>query len=341
MDALTAVLAVAGVRGTVAATLDAADPWGLALGSVPGAAFHAVTDGLAWLRIPGRPDTRLMPGDVVLLPTGITHILASAPDAATVPFDHLAAERALAAGADLRLGAGPGQTRILCASYHQDPAVTMPLLTLLPDVLHIPSRQAGPALDATLRLLAGEISQPQPGAGAVLDRIVDILLVQLLRAWLETAPARTASWLSALTDPVAGPALAVLHTQPGRDWTIPALAAAIGVSRATLARRFPAQVGSTPAAYLTRWRMDLAAVRLRDTDDTVGAIARSLGYTSEYAFNRAFTRARRIPPGRYRTRSRDGTGAGLILPAAELVQSPEKRSGARRPAAAPEQRDAS
>jgi len=273
---------------------------------VPGAAFHAVTDGLAWLRIPGRPDTRLMPGDVVLLPTGLAHILASAPDAATVPFDHLAAEHALAAGQDLRLGAGPGQTRILCASYHQDPAVTVPLLTLLPDMLHIPARQAGADLDTTLRLLAGEISRPQPGASAVLDRIVDILLVQLLRAWLDTAaaPDRAASWLSALTDPIAGPALAALHTQPGRDWTIPSLATAIGVSRATLARRFPAQVGCTPAAYLTRWRMDLAAVRLRDTDDTVGAIAKSLGYTSEYAFNRAFARHRQMPPGRYRTRSR-------------------------------------
>ena len=306
MDALTAVLAVAGVRGTVAATLDAAEPWGLTLDAVPGAAFHAVTDGLAWLRIAGRTGLRLMPGDVVLLPTGIAHSLSSGPGAGTEPFDHAAAERALAAGESLRLGTGPGQTRILCASYRQDPAVTVPLLTLLPDVLHIPARQAGTALDATLRLLASEISQPQPGAAAVLDRIVDILLVQLLRAWLATDPAqaRTPSWLSALTDPVAGPALAVLHTQPGRDWTIPSLAAAIGVSRATLARRFPAQVGCTPAAYLTRWRMDLAAVRLRDTDDTVGAVARSLGYTSEYAFNRAFTRDRRIPPGRYRTRSR-------------------------------------
>ena len=317
MDALTAVLAVAGVRGTVAATLDAAEPWGLSLDAVPGAAFHAVTDGLAWLRIAGGPGIRLMPGDVVLLPTGIAHTLASGPGAGTEPFDHAAAERALAAGESLRLGTGPGQTRILCASYRQDPAVTVPLLTLLPDVLHIPARQAGTALDATLRLLASEISQPQPGAAAVLDRIVDILLVQLLRAWLATDPARarTPSWLSALTDPVAGPALAVLHTQPGRDWTIPSLAAAIGVSRATLARRFPAQVGCTPAAYLTRWRMDLAAVRLRDTDDTVGAVARSLGYTSEYAFNRAFTRDRRIPPGRYRTHSRaaqPGPSAGPV-----------------------------
>jgi AraC-like DNA-binding protein len=135
---------------------------------------------------------------------------------------------------------------------------------------------------------------------------VDILFVQLLRAWLDTDPAQAppASWLGALTDPVAGPALAALHDDPGRDWTAESLAASIGVSRATLGRRFLARVGDTPAGYLTRWRMDLAAQRLRDTDDTVGVIARSLGYTSEYAFNRAFARARGLPPGRYRARSR-------------------------------------
>jgi len=302
MDALTAVLAVAGVRGTVAATLDAAEPWGLALNAVPGAAFHAVTDGLAWLRIPGRPDTRLMPGDVVLLPTGLAHILASAPDAATVPFDHLAAEHALAAGQDLRLGAGPGQTRILCASYHQDPAVTVPLLTLLPDMLHIPARQAGADLDTTLRLLAGEISRPQPGASAVLDRIVDILLVQLLRAWLDTAPApdRAASWLSALTDPIAGPALAALHTQPGRDWTIPSLATAIRVSRATLARRFAEEVGETPMAYLTEWRLALAADLLRQPDATVAGVARQVGYGTGFALSAAFSRVRGVSPSEHR-----------------------------------------
>jgi AraC-like DNA-binding protein len=304
------VLAAAGVRGTVAASLSAAEPWGLVLDAVPGAAFHAVTDGIAWLSVAGRPGIRLMPGDVVLLPAGTAHVLASAPDADTVPFDHLAAEQALAAGDELRLGTGTAQTRILCASYHQDPAITLPLLTLLPDLLHVPSSRAGASLETTLRLLGQEISRPQPGAAAVLNKIVDILLVQLLRAWLGTGPARgrTASWLSALTDPVAGPALAVLHSHPGRDWTVGSLAAAVGVSRATLARRFRAEVGQTPAAYLTGWRMDLAAMHLRDTDDAVGAIARSLGYTSEYAFNRAFTRARQIPPGRYRARSRDPHG---------------------------------
>lgn len=311
MDALAAVLEVAGVHGTVAATVNAAEPWGLALDAVPGAAFHAVTEGTAWLRVHGPdpgddPGIRLMPGDIVLLPAGAAHTLASAPGARTQPFDHLAAEQALAAGGELTVGTGMIQTRILCASYHQDPAVTLPLLSLLPDVFHIPAGRATPGLDATLRQLAHELAQPRLGAAAVLNRLVDILLIQVLRIWLTTSASSThpASWLSALTDPITGPALATLHAQPGRRWTVGSLAASIGVSSATLARRFTARVGEPPAAYLTRWRMDLAAQRLRDTEDTVGAIARSLGYTSEYAFNRAFTRHRRTPPGRYRSQAR-------------------------------------
>jgi len=312
MDALAAVLAVAGVRGAIAATVNAAEPWGLSLDAVPRAAFHAVTDGTAWLRVRGEPGIRLMPGDLVLLPAGAAHTLASGPGAHAQPWDGLAAGQALAPGGELTIGTGTVQTRILCASYHQDPAVTLPLLTLLPDVLHIPASRANPGLDATLRLLASELGQPQPGAAAVLNRLVDILLVQILRIWTAsgTSPARPASWLTALTDPIAGPALALLHTQPERPWTVDAMAAGIGVSRATLARRFAAKVGQSPAAYLTRWRMDLAAQRLRDTDDTAGAIARSLGYTSEYAFNRAFTRQRRTPPGRYRAQARSASTSG-------------------------------
>ena len=302
MDALAVVLAAAGVRGTIAATVNAADPWGFDLDDIPGAAFHAVTEGTAWLCLPGQPDIRLLPGDVVLLPTGSAHVLASDPDAGTVPFDRVAAQRALAAGEELQAGCGVPQTKILCASYRQDPAITLPLLALLPDLLHIPAARASAALGTTLRLLAQEIAEPAPGSAAVLNRIVDILFVQVLRTWLAAGPpaARGPSWLAALADPVVGPALAVLYTQPGQDWTVASLAAATGVSRATLARRFPVTVGDTPAAHLTRWRMDLAAQRLRDSDDTVAAVARTVGYTSEYAFSRAFTRARGMPPGRYR-----------------------------------------
>lgn len=305
VDALDSVLAVAGVRGTVAATLTAAEPWGLAIDAAPAAAFHVLTHGTAWLRITDRPDTHLMPGDIVLLPTGRAHTLTSDRDTGTEPLNQLVAEQAPSAGSELTIGTGTPQTRILCASYCQDPAVTLPLLSLLPDVLHVPAaHDADPALAATLQLLAYELRRPQPGTAAVLNRIVDIMLVQLLRSWLSTNGSRPASWLGALTDPIAGPALTALHAEPGRPWTVDTLARHTGVSPATLTRRFLTRVGDTPAAYLTRWRMDLAAVRLRDTTDTIGLIARSLGYTSEYAFNRAFTRTRHTPPGRYRTQHR-------------------------------------
>jgi AraC-like DNA-binding protein len=136
----------------------------------------------------------------------------------------------------------------------------------------------------------------------VLDRLVDILLVQAIRAWLATDPS-TPCWLSALRDPIAGEAVALIHAEPARAWTGAALAGELSVSPATLARRFTAALGETPAAYLTRWRMDIAAHRLRHTDEPLTAVARSVGYTSVYAFSRAFSRIRGVPPGRYRLQS--------------------------------------
>ena len=176
----------------------------------------------------------------------------------------------------LRVGAGTARTRILCASYRHDPAVTTPLLALLPDLMHIPAGSGHHAVDDTVRLLATELADPQLAARTVLDRLVDVLLIQLIRAWLRAgADRQSPSWLRALGDPVVAAALNAMHADPARHWTVDSLAAEVAVSRATLARRFPALVGDTPAAYLTRWRMDLAARRLRDSDQPLDAIARS------------------------------------------------------------------
>jgi len=304
MDLLSNVLAVSGVRGTVAARIEAGESWGVLRPGVPRAAFHAVTAGVAWLGLPGQPSRKLMPGDVVLLPTGTEHSLAGDPDAVARPYDH----EAEGDGADdgvYRIGSGPVRTHILCAHYEHDPAVSTQVLTLLPEVVHIRADNGGGCLDDTVRLLARELAHPQIATAVVLDSLVDILLVQLLRVWLVTKPAQAeASWLGVLGDPMIGEALAKLHEDPARAWTTATLAAEISVSRATLSRRFPAVIGQTPGAYLTGWRMDLASLRLRDTDDPLDEIARSVGYTSVYAFSRAFSRARSRPPGRYRAASR-------------------------------------
>ncbi|MEU0462894.1 AraC family transcriptional regulator [Amycolatopsis sp. NPDC006131] len=305
MDVLADALEVAGVRGVLGARIAAGGTWGISWSRIGGAGFYAVTAGTAWLGVPGRPPAQLMPGDVVLLPTGTEHTLTSAPDAPADTCDCDAAERARADGGVLRFGTGEVQTHILSASYEYDPAVSTQVLASLPEVVHIRADNGGSCLDDTVRLLARELARPQLATAVVLSRLVDILLVQLLRVWVARNPAGArGSWLGVLCDPLVGAAIAKLHEDPARAWTIDLLAAELAVSRTTLARRFRTVAGESFGSYLTRLRMDLAAVRLRDTDDALEAVARSVGYTSVYAFSRAFRRDRGHAPGSYRRSAR-------------------------------------
>ena len=306
MDLLANVLAVGGVRGTAGARIEATAPWGIAWRGIPGAAFYAVTSGMTWLGLPGQPPRPLMPGDVVLLPNGTRHTLRSDPDAFVNPRDCSVAEATRTCGGVLRIGSGEVQTHILGASYYYDPAVSTQVLTTLPELVHIRATHSGGCLDDTVRLLSRELAHTQLATELVLNRLVDILLVQLLRAWLTEKPAEAqGTWLGVLTDPLVSVALAKLHEDPARPWTTDSLAAELATSRSTLTRRFRDSTGESPGGYLTRWRMDLAAIRLRDTDDTLDTIARSVGYTSVYAFSRAFSRARGQAPGHYRHTARE------------------------------------
>jgi transcriptional regulator GlxA family with amidase domain len=144
----------------------------------------------------------------------------------------------------------------------------------------------------------------------VIDRLIDVLFVQVIRAWLGTENSSGTSWLQALRDPTIGRALSVLHANPAAPWTIEILAHEVNLSRATLTRRFSTLVGEPPLSYLTRWRMELAARHLRQTDQAVSTIAHHVGYASEFAFSRAFSRLRGLPPGRYRTELRQRREAG-------------------------------
>lgn len=300
MDLLADVLAVGGVRGTAGARIEAGGDWGLSWQVVGAAAFYAVTSGTAWLTLPDQEVRQLMPGDVVLLPGGTAHALSSAPGmpAASCP----RCDDAMANGSVLRLGVGEVQTHVLGARYEYDPTVSTQVLASLPQVLHIKADNGGTCLDDTVRLLSRELAYPQVATTFVLNRLVDILLVQLLRVWLAQRPDEArGTWLSVLTDPLVSVALAKLHQEPARAWTTESLASELAISRSTLTRRFRAVTGAPPADYLTRWRMDLATIRLRDTEDTLDSIARSVGYTSVYAFSRAFRRSRSQAPGQFRS----------------------------------------
>jgi AraC-like DNA-binding protein len=210
---------------------------------------------------------------------------------------------------DIRLpGPGP-ETRVICGGYQYDAYSTHPLLTVLPPVLHVRAGTTAErrALGATVRALAWEINAERPGSQTIVDRLIDVIFVQILRcaaAEREDAP----WWLTALSDPQITQALSAIHAEPGRKWTIDALAAQVGMGRATLARRFTTLVGEPPLTYLTRWRMELAARQLRSSDDPLSVIAKRVGYQSEFAFSRAFSRHQAIAPSRYRARLRDSSG---------------------------------
>jgi AraC-like DNA-binding protein len=306
MDLLTDVLQLSGVRGTLGTRIEAGGSWAMLLDDYPGAAMHAVTSGSAWLTVVGSEPRELASGDVVLLPAGTRHSLGDVPGTEAGACDQSAAARARESGEVVRLGSPPARTRIVTIHYDCDPAVRTQVLSRLPDLVHVGAEVGAACFDDAVRLLGRELAHPQIATTAVLNSLVDIMLIQLLRAWLATRPAeQRGTWLGMLDDPIVRQALERIHQDPARPWTTATLASAIAVSRATLSRRFPSAIGQTPAAYLTQWRMDLAAVRLRDTHDSVEDVAAAVGYSSVPAFSRAFTRTHDQAPGRYRIDARN------------------------------------
>jgi AraC-like DNA-binding protein len=313
VDPLADVLDLSRVRGALMATVRAGAPWGLALPESPGASFHAVTAGTAWLRVTGEEPLQLMPGDVVLLPSGTAHRVSSGPATRCIAYDRAAKAQDIGPDGELAIGGDGATTTFVCAGYEYDLEVAEPLVGLLPAVVHVRADPvAGRDVAALVELLALEVGARRPGSRAAAAPLIVMLLIASIRRWID-GPAESdgASWLRALRDPDVARVLALLHARPAEPWTLAALAREVHLSRATLARRFAERVGEPPLAYLARWRMHVAAQRLKHSSDTVATIARDVGYTSEFAFNRAFARHRGEPPGRYRRAARASeAGAG-------------------------------
>ena len=149
-------------------------------------------------------------------------------------------------------------------------------------------------------LLAEEIVKDEPGQEAVLDRLLDLLLIAVLRAWFARPDAATPGWYRAYDDPIVGHALRLIHHNPAEPWTVASLAREAGVSRAALARRFQELVGEPPVSFLTGWRIALAADLLLEPGATIGSVAHQVGYGSPFALSTAFKRVRGISPRQHR-----------------------------------------
>ncbi len=192
-----------------------------------------------------------------------------------------------------------GPVVLLIGSYENAGEVGRRLLEALPPVLVLPAD----ALDSPLvALLADEAARDAPGQEAVLDRLLDLLLIAVLRAWFARPEADAPAWYRAQGDPVVGPALRMLQNNPERPWTVASLAREVGISRAALARRFNELVGEPPMGFLTGWRLTLAADLLLEPGATVGSVAPRVGYATPYALSTAFKRVRGISPKEHRLR---------------------------------------
>jgi AraC-like DNA-binding protein len=191
-----------------------------------------------------------------------------------------------------------GPVVLLTGTYGMAGELSKRLLAALPAVLVL---RAADWPTPLVELLATEIGKDLPGQEAVLDRLLDLLLIAALRAWFDRPGTSAPAWYRAHEDPVAGQALRLLQHQPAEPWTVAKLAADVGVSRAALARRFAAAVGETPMAYLAGWRLALAADLLRQHPEaTIASIARQVGYGSAFALSAAFKREFGLSPQHYR-----------------------------------------
>lgn len=313
MDVLADVLSSTGFRGSLLAQLHSHGArWGCALEQIDTAGFHLVADGACWLRVAGRPPVQLVAGDVVLLPRGTAHELLGDLDAGVEPFAAATATKLPHGGEVVELGGREpddsprSSLRLICGKFeYAVPVERHPVLSVLPEVLHVPGMAADPELQGVVRLLASEASNGEPGSRSVATRLTEVLFVLTVRNWLSRANDGTesASWLTALGDAHVGRALSLMHAAPEHDWSVESLAAAVAMSRPTFARQFKSTVGTTPLAYLSTVRLDHAARMLRETNEPLNVIARAVGYNSEFTFSRAFTRERGIAPGRYRRSS--------------------------------------
>ncbi len=301
MDPLTDLLGRARATGSLFAETTLHGRGGVALGAEPAPlALHVVRTGPLWLQTGGRT-TRLGPGDVVLVRGGTAVAFCAAPDEPATPLSRLLAGQPPEPGVNRVDVPGPaGPAVLLCGAYALTGSLCDRLLDVLPSVAHVRA-STGP-LNGVVEVLYDELDSAAPGQQTALDRVLDLLLVHVLRAHFASGAAVPA-WYAALQDPAVSRALRALHGDPAAAWTVERLAKTVGLSRAALARRFTIAVGEPPLTYLTGWRIALAKEALLRDGSTLASVAREVGYASEFALSAAFRRTVGEPPGRWRSRT--------------------------------------
>jgi AraC-like DNA-binding protein len=306
VDAVVGLLDGVRARGAFVLRMMMDPPWSMSIRDEAPLTLICQTHGSATIVGESSGTVRLGPGDVALTRGTEQYVFADDPATTPMVVIHPGQRCTTLSGEDLRFemslgvrtwGNSPsGATRSVICAYEGRSEVSARLLDALPTVLVLRADEwETPLVD----LLAAEAGNDGPGQEAYLDRLLDLLLIAVLRTWFdrdENAP----TWWHAEHDPVVGPALKLIYNNPAHPWTVANLAAAVGSSRAVFASRFTEQVGGPPIAFLTSWRLALAADLLRSSKATIAAVAREVGYSTPFALSSAFKRAYGVSPNTYR-----------------------------------------
>jgi len=318
VDAFSEVLSTVKLQGALFFNAEFSAPWSyasprsdaLAPELLPGAEhlviYHFLTDGSAFVQVENGRPISLSAGDIVMFPHGDPHQMGNGSPSQVVSREAaLALIRCRSLG-PVRMGGDGEITRFVCGFMACDPQLCRPILSGLPSMLkvNIRSGSSGQWLESSIRQLVAQASNHQPGSEAMLAKLSEALFVETLRQYIASLPPEQTGWLAGARDAVVGKSLAILHSRVNHPWTIADLAKEVGMSRSALVDRFSRYLSEPPMAYLTRWRLQLAARKLTSTPRSVAEIASEVGYESEAAFNRAFKREFGVPPATYRRERR-------------------------------------
>jgi len=291
------------LTGTLYSRAELTAPWGVELPPFEGCMmFHVVTSGHCWLEVEGDEPRLLQQGSLALVPHGNGHCIRKSLDDETVPLFDIPVEQ-ISDRYEIMHHGGDGElTQLTCGVVRFDQVAGKQLIALLPKVLQIDGwgDDEGSWIQSTLHFIANEARELRPGGETVITHLADILIIQAIRSWIDSAPEAERGWLAALRDNHVGKALATIHRKPEKDWTVATLAKEVGMSRSGFSARFTSLVGESAMRYLTQWRMQLARVQLQETSDSLSILAERLGYQSEAAFCRAFKRVFGVSPGSVR-----------------------------------------
>ena len=302
MDALTDILNTLRLSSSLYFRTELTAPWGIEVPSKPNVArFHIVIRGQCWLQVEGDRGIHMSNGDLVIVPHGASHVIADSASTEVLPLEEVLTSVAYGGQGPLVYGGdGPGCC-LVCGELAFDDLGNHPLLEHLPSKLYVTGDSSYNTqwLDSALGFIAHEAANLEPGATAIIDRLSEIILIQVIRATLAATTERI-PFLSAFSDQRINRVLSAIHADPAQDWSVERLGQLVNMSRSSFSNRFSELADMTPLQYVIFVRLQRASRLLLESDTALARIAEQIGYQSEAAFSQAFKKQFGLRPGEFR-----------------------------------------